>query len=260
VVILVFFSLSQSKLPAYILPVVPALALLIGRDAALEGAFEGKWPGLVLALAGAAAVEFGLPRIVRAMAIEDLVFAYFPWFIAGTAVLLAGGFLAWRLRPARIALRIATLALATVLGTQIFMSGLHPMDDRFSAETFAERLVGDDFALAPGAPFYSIGFFDESLSFYFGRTFTLVAYKGELGRGIEAEPGKYVESVEVFKQRWVASGDAYAAMTPQQYAAFRAEGLPMRVLGIDPKRVVVSRSREDPPRRARKPGWLQWWS
>jgi hypothetical protein len=134
------------------------------------------------------------------------------------------------------------------------------MDDRFSAETFAEQLLGDDFAFAPGAPFYSIGFFDESLSFYLGRTFTLVAYKGELGPGVEAEPGKYVESLEEFKRRWVASAEAYAAMTPQQYAAFRAEALPMRVLSSDPRRVVVSRSREDPPLRARDRGWLQWWS
>ena len=258
-VILVFFSLSQSKLPAYILPVVPALALLIARDTALRGKFDGTWPSLVLALAGAAALEIGMPRLMRAMAIEDLVFAFFPWFIAGTVVLVAGGLLAWRMRADRIAFRIATLALATVLGGQILLSGLHPMDDRFSAETFAERLLGDDFAFAPGAPFYSIGFFDESLSFYLGRTFTLVSYKGELGPGIEAESGKYVESLEEFKQRWVASDDAYAAMPPRQYAALKAEGLPMRLLGEDPKRVVVSRSREDPPRRAKNPGWLFWW-
>jgi hypothetical protein len=193
------------------------------------------------------------------MAIEDLVFAYFPWFIAGIAVLVAGGFLAWWVRADRIAFRIATLTLATVFGTQILLSGLHPMDDRFSAETFTEQLLGGErIAFAPGAPFYSVGYFDESLPFYLGRTFTLVSYKGELGPGIEAEPGRYVESMEEFKRRWVASDDAYAAMPPQQYAAFKAEGLPMRLLGADPKRVVVSRSREDPPRRAKNPGWLTW--
>jgi Aminoarabinose transferase C-terminal domain len=55
---------------------------------------------------------------------------------------------------------------------------------------------------------------DESLPFYLGRTFTLVSYQGELGRGIAADPGKYVESLEEFKRRWVASDDAYAAMPP----------------------------------------------
>jgi 4-amino-4-deoxy-L-arabinose transferase-like glycosyltransferase len=260
VVILVFFSLSRSKLPAYILPVVPALALLIARDVARRGVFDGRWPGLLLSLGGAIALESGLSHLTRAMAIEDLVFAYFPWFIAGVAVLVAGGFLAWRMRADRIALRIATLTLATVFGTQILLSGLHPMDDRFSAETFTEQLLGGEgFAFAPGAPFYSVGYFDESLPFYLGRTFTLVSYQGELGPGITAEPGKYVESLEEFKRRWVASDDAYAAMPPQQYAALKAEGLPMRLLGDDPKRVVVSRSREDPPRRAKNPGWLYWW-
>src|SRR4029077_14700063 len=42
-VVLVFFSFSKSKLPAYILPVLPALALLMGRDVARRAHLDMKW-------------------------------------------------------------------------------------------------------------------------------------------------------------------------------------------------------------------------
>jgi 4-amino-4-deoxy-L-arabinose transferase-like glycosyltransferase len=245
--ILVFFSMSASKLPAYILPLMPALALLLGRDIARRGTLEPKWAGLLLALAGAAALFFGLPQIVRAMNVEDLVYAYYPWFLGGLVVLVAGGLAAWGARAAGAMPRFMALALASLAGAQILLSGLHEMDDQNSAERFVEQLLGEDRGFARNVPFYSIGHFDESLAFYLARPLTLVAHRGELGPGIEAEPGKYVDSVEEFKRRWAAEAEAYAAMKPQQYAAFRGDGLPMRVLALNGRRVIVSRDQPEPP-------------
>jgi 4-amino-4-deoxy-L-arabinose transferase-like glycosyltransferase len=254
--ILLFFSASSSKLPGYIIPALPALALLIGRDVARRGRLDTTRPGLALALAGAALLALGMPALVRTHALDDVLYAYFPWLTLGALALAAGGFLAWALRGTAGLRPALALAFASVAGSQVILTGLHQLDTQYSTERFTERLLGEgrDFSSAP--PFYSIGFFDDSLPFYLGRTLTLVGYRGELGPGIAAEPDKYVASLAEFKRRWVAAPEAYAVMQPKQFAELRSQGLPMRVLAMDPRRVVVSRDQENPPLRARKPGAL----
>jgi hypothetical protein len=62
--------------------------------------------------------------------------------------------------------------------------------------------------------------------------------------------------MEQFKQRWVDSEHAYAAMTPRMYERLRAERLPMHMLAIDRRRVIVSRQAGEPPLLARPQGKL----
>src|SRR5262245_35821751 len=69
-VLLVFYSFSNSKLPAYILPVLPALALLIARDAARRAWLDMKWPALFAAAAGAASLAVVLPHIASSQRSE----------------------------------------------------------------------------------------------------------------------------------------------------------------------------------------------
>lgn len=246
-VILVFFSASSSKLPAYIVPAIPVLALLLGRDIAGGANLDARQPGLLLALAGACAFAFGLPAIAGSKSVGDLVYAYFPWFVGGATAFVAGGLIAWRLSAGPWSALV--LVFASVGGTQTLLLGLHQLDAHYSTERLVEQLLGDDPRFASQAPFYSVGFFDPSLPFYLGRTVTLVAHRGELGPGIDAEPGKYVESLAQFEQRWRNAPEAYAVMEPAQYAALRAAGLPMRVLVLDARRVIVSRDHPDPPLR-----------
>jgi hypothetical protein len=47
--------------------------------------------------------------------------------------------------------------------------------------------------------------------------------------------------VEDWKLRWMGLDQGYAIMHPDDYSRFAAENLPMRVLGRDPRRVIVSR-------------------
>jgi 4-amino-4-deoxy-L-arabinose transferase-like glycosyltransferase len=254
--ILLFFSASSSKLPGYIIPALPALALLIGRDVARRGRLDATRAGFVLALTGAAALAFGLPALRHAHALYDVESAYAPWLVLGALALVAGGFIAWALRGTAGLRPALALAFASIAGSQVILTGLHQLDTQYSTERFAEKLLGEgrDFSSAP--PFYSVGFFDDSLPFYLGRTLTLVGYRGELGPGIDAEPRKYVGSMAEFERRWIAAPAAYAVMQPAQYAALSARGLPMRVLAMDPRRILVSRGNENPPLSTRKPGAL----
>jgi 4-amino-4-deoxy-L-arabinose transferase-like glycosyltransferase len=246
-VVLVFFSFSKSKLPAYILPALPALALLIGRDVALRARIEVKWPALFGAAAGAAALVFALPRILSFDQIAGKAIAYLPWFLAGSVTLAACALAAWWLSERRAWLALLLLSFGSVAGLQLCLSGLHDVDENYSTEKFVEQFLGEDKDFAPEVPFYSVDHFDPSLAFYLGRTLTLVRYRGELEPGIAAEPERFVPTLEEFKQRWIDSRAAYAAMTPRMYAQLRAEGLPMHMLATDGLRVIVAREAGEPP-------------
>jgi hypothetical protein len=90
-------------------------------------------------------------------------------------------------------------------------------------------------------PFYSIQMHDQTLPFYLKRPVTLVQYTDEFALGLNAEPEKGIAQVEDWKPYWIALERGYALMNPANYDRFTAEGLPMRVLARDPRRVIVSR-------------------
>jgi hypothetical protein len=90
-------------------------------------------------------------------------------------------------------------------------------------------------------PFYSVDTYDQSLQFYLRRSTTMVSYKDELGFGIAQEPGKFIPDMAQFEQTWNADRDALALMSPNTYDRLRAQGLPMRLVARDTRRVIVSR-------------------
>ena len=83
--------------------------------------------------------------------------------------------------------------------------------------------------------------YDQTLPFYLRRPVTLVQYTDELALGLAAEPEKGIAQVDDWKIRWIALEQGYAIMNPANYAQFVIEGLPMRMLARDPRRVIVSR-------------------
>ena len=82
---------------------------------------------------------------------------------------------------------------------------------------------------------------DQTLPFYLKRPVTLVQYTDEFALGLNAEPEKGIAQIEDWKLRWIALARGYAIMNPANYEQLAAEGLPMRILGRDPRRVIVSR-------------------
>lgn len=239
--IMVFFSLSHSKLPSYILPLFPALGLLaapvIERMTArtlrwhlvlpglfclllvLTYPFVDRWPlgGRSLETLRAFAAHLALAGIVLGLALAA------AWFLLGRGD-----------RPR--ALRwIGGGALCAVL---IAMVGHNHYGQLKSSKRLVERTPG---ILAPDATYYSVRMFDQTWPFYLRRTVTLVDYQDEFATGLRIEPDKGIRSLDRFAERWRADPKPYAMMKQDSLASLRERGLPMRIVFADGERVVVDK-------------------
>ena len=238
VVIVVFFSASSSKLASYVLPAVPAFAVLFSLalgECTVRALRRALAPAACVALAAAAAT----PWLVRLQSREipaELYEAFAPW-VAGSMLVLATGLLAALWLDAR-GRRDAALAVAGLAGL-LCMQGVVTGHDAFapaqSAAAIAQRIRPH---LRPGMPFYSVSFYDHTLNFYLGRTVTLVEHKNEFEFGIAQEPHKFVPTFDEFARRWSADGEALAITSLENFPRVQAAGLPLAVIASDTRRVV----------------------
>jgi len=262
-VIVVFFSVSRSKLPAYVLPAFPAIALLLAMRPRERDAAALSWSAWGTCAAGIVllAAAHGLPRTQKFVALGEHAVAQLPWLYAAAAALLAGGAVAVaRVRAGRLASAAFMLVIATLGFWHLVFGFLHQTDADFSSERLIEEFTDDRKPYRPEVPFYSVAQFDPSVPFYLGRTTTLVATRGELGPGIDAEPGKAVATLEDFERLWRAQpGQAYAVLRPGTFADLRSRGLPMIEAATDGRLVIAARHAQEPePEKRTTGGWRRW--
>jgi len=233
-----FFSLSDSKLIPYILPAMPALALLI---AALPAeALRRDVPRTALLTMGAAIglallCVFG-PRFV-APSDRSEYFLQLAKPLAEIAALLAASGL-YVLSQRRDLTRAAVF-----LGVGWCLSGLLLVR---AAAAVAPVYSGVELARAlPVVPreasLYSVGTYDQTLPFYWRRTFTLVAYRGELDYGLQHDPRAEWPSTAQFIEQWNREPMAYAVMEQEMFDDLKSRGVPLRELARDVHRVLAAR-------------------
>ena len=243
--IFVFFSLSGSKLPSYILPMFPALALLIAVRLTTIDARVLAWqlaPLPVIALAGLLAVPY-TDRLASASIPAGLYQNQMPWLYAAAVVLLAGGTAAmvcgWRGSVRRAVVVCAFTGLAT---TQLLVTSEDSLSPAHSTYHLVQKLKPH---LKPSVPFYSVGSYEQTLPFYINRTVTLVAYQDEMAFGLKHEPQLWVPELADFERRWRGHAYALAVMGPEMYEQLQQTRLPMQLIARDTERVFV----RTPPRQ-----------
>jgi hypothetical protein len=91
------------------------------------------------------------------------------------------------------------------------------------------------------APIYSVGTYDQSLTFYLQRTVTLVGYRGELDYGLRKATGAEITDVAEFLRRWTSQPRAFAVMEKSMFDDLKSRGVPMRLIASDVNRVLVAR-------------------
>lgn len=244
VIVLVFFSASSSKLPGYILPMFPLIALLLAHDvdnvpSRTLAALLAIWsPFMVIA---AWFVPFASNR-VHIIGFATYFRDYLPWLEVALGLLAVGLLVSAvvALRGKRVA-AIATASAVSLTAMTLAVTGQQYLSPLYSTKQSFHRIAADLADAAPGTPFYSVLMFDQSSVFELKRPVTLVAYRDELDLGLRVEPHKGIATLAKFRRRWQNADDAFAIMRPEIYAALAAQGLPMFVLTQDPRHTLVRR-------------------
>lgn len=237
--ILLFFSASGSKLPAYILPVFPVFALVLG-DWLARAEPRRLWMMVAIVvplLAVAIALAWGAPERARNAWTRELYAAARPWILSGLAVLaVALAAAALRLRAGRKAGALAAIVAASLLFIDFVEDGYERLAPRQSGFQVAETIRRE---APPEARVYSVGLYDQTVPFYLGRTVTLVAYVDEFEMGLRLEPGRAIPTLEAFAADWVRPGSAVAIIHPDTYETLSTRGLAMTLLHRDERRILV---------------------
>ncbi|MBP9712992.1 MAG: glycosyltransferase family 39 protein [Sterolibacterium sp.] len=244
VVVFGFFSASSSKLASYILPLFPALAALIGLHLARLSARRPHllvWHAAPFVVLGIVALYFApeATRFSSERVPAELYANYIPWLRAAAISLLVGALLAILFARAQKP-RSAILSLATggLLMSLAILLGHDSLSPANSAAHIAAKIREQ---VKPDAPFFSVNTYDQSLQFYLKRPTTMVFYKDELGFGIEHEPHKFIADQKGFEQAWTTAPEAWALLDPATWQRFEKEGIPMRVIARDTRRVIVKK-------------------
>lgn len=242
--IFLFFSASHSKLISYVLPVAPALALIIGAYLPLMSAdrFRRHLLGNLVFLVVAAFGIIFLAYQGDARTPNALYRAFQMWLYAGLAVAAALTLAAaWLNRRAGVAAALAAFGAAWLAFGTIGGTG-HDEFGRYSSGALLAPTVRAELAKLPAdTPFYSIEMLDHTFPFYMGHTTIMVQRQDELAFGISMEPNKWIPTVDEWITRWKQETHALAIMPPGEYDTLVKQGVPMRVIARDNRRVIVEK-------------------
>lgn len=240
VFIFAFFSKSSSKLPSYILPLFPALALLAAPLVDSLDARRLRWHGVTALLLGLLLIAAGfiVPGLKASAERAALLQALAGWLLAGGVVATVCAVVGiWFLGRQQKMAGLIALALTTLLGAQIAATG----HDAFSKTNSSWHMVAAAAAhITPKTEFYAFRTYDQTLAFYLKRRLQLVEYRDEFSFGQKQEAERYM-SLETFRPRWLESVDAMMLVDPKTWAVLQAENWPGHILYKTEKRMLVKR-------------------
>lgn len=242
-VILGFFSLSQSKLPGYIIPIFPALALIVGNrlDSILGYSNSLQLPWKLqtgfFALLGIAGFFF-LDQVSK-QARPDEIEAYAQytyWIIAALITLVIFSLLALAQSKRNGLTSMTSFASGFFLCALIAGTGHETLGRAVSGIDLVEKVKA---SIPEKVNFYSVRILDHTVPFYLGKTMVMVEFPDELEFGVKQEPQLWLPTLDAFIERWAEDQTAYALMVPEQYLELQKLNLPMQEVGRDSRRVIV---------------------
>jgi 4-amino-4-deoxy-L-arabinose transferase-like glycosyltransferase len=237
-----FFSCSDAKLIPYVLPLVPALALLCAAPDAVPNAAAGRRSltagalltlGMSIGMLGYLSAIWTSPA-GRALALE------LRHIVVWTAALLAAIAIAGIVlaRRGRLEVSLAVLCVGWFLAACTILIAAHGAQRFFSAKDLALALKAEH----PGAAtVYAVQMYDQSLPFYLQHPVVLVDYRDEFTLGLSQAPELGIAALPEFSSRWRSSNAGYAEMPGETYDLLVLQGLPMRVIARFSENVLVSR-------------------
>jgi 4-amino-4-deoxy-L-arabinose transferase-like glycosyltransferase len=241
--VLVFFSISSAKLIPYILPAIPALALLCaGRKAA--DSRGSLLMGALLSLASSLGILVfvrGGWGSVEARALLPLIH---PVLFATCALLALGALISARYAlQGRLRAALAALSAAWFLASGSILVAADDAQSFFSAKDVALVLqsAADREGNPAHVPIFSVHSYEQSLPFYLRRPVVLVDYRGELDFGLTHYPQRGIPTLGQFAGVWLPLTEGFAVMPPNTRDQLAGLGVPMREIARFPELVIISR-------------------
>ncbi len=239
--IYLFFTVSGSKLPSYLLPMFPALALLMGNRIAVMSERTLFWqiaPVVLVAIVWLV-LAANAGKFADTPQQAELYPRFGAWMMVAGMVLLSGLLLGmamlWRSKKW---IAVVVLSLTGLLTGQIGLTGHNEAARDRSAKHIAEAIRDK---IKPEVPFYSVQTYEWTLAFYLPSIFTLVEYQDEMSFGIQQEPQRWIPSISEFAKVWETQSEAFAIMPAYTYPILQQKGLSMKTIFEDSQFVVVSR-------------------
>ncbi|MGH8784459.1 MAG: glycosyltransferase family 39 protein [Cupriavidus necator] len=237
--IFLFFSLSGSKLPGYILPVFPALAILAGAALARTG--DQPWRRQLCAMLVVGAIGLLASPVVATLDSNNtpnaLYRAYAVWAALAFALVLGSAAMGlWLLRRHGRLASIAAYAFGMLLAFSTALLGHEAIGRSASG---IDMVAPIERVLRPGMPLYGVGMLDHTLPFYLRHPLTMVAQADELAFGTGQEPQKWLPTLDAFVDAWQHGPRAIALLSPQAFSELSAR-VPMHVVARDWRRVAVA--------------------
>jgi hypothetical protein len=138
-------------------------------------------------------------------------------------------------------LMVIVLAIATFAGTELMLSGFEPIAQARAGTNLLPAVARE---LKPDTTVYSVGIYEQSLTFYLRRPVVLVDYLDEFSFGLQQEPQLSIPTVAQFVAKWradAASGHHDLAIIRQDIVAdMKSQGVPLRVVAADSRRTVIA--------------------
>jgi len=237
VFIFAFFSMGRSKLPTYLSPILPALALLIGRRIAEARSLRPDVVatgvlGVVLLL-GSSFVE----RFASESFTVPMLHDYRPWIAAAGLSLVAGAAVAWKARARWQS--VAGIAFSALLAFELGGWGYQGLQEPRSGAVEAAAIRP---LLEPDTRVFSVGRYSPSLSFYLGRPIELIRFRPRRDLDFADQVYERLPSAEDFRREWEAlPGQAIAVFRTEDLAYPELRGLPGRVVYQNPTKTALAR-------------------
>jgi 4-amino-4-deoxy-L-arabinose transferase-like glycosyltransferase len=257
ITIFLFFSISTSKLPPYILPIIPALAIVVAvwlQETEFYKFTTNISNALLFSLPVIGAITYFKLHTFYTKHVSTEYFQVFAKY-----ALIASGISLFALMTyyhfqyhyfrhlkdlaTKINFKIIALSISALLFFQILIWGYGSLSVAYSGYHLSQIIKAET---QPDTPIYSVGNYVNGLSFYLKRFVTLVDYDGELRYGLDTElpPEQnlhWIKDVTEFEIKWRSLSSGIAVLSTTHFAQFTRNKLPMRVLYQDSRRIAVAR-------------------
>jgi 4-amino-4-deoxy-L-arabinose transferase-like glycosyltransferase len=244
--IFLFFSVSGSKLPSYILPMFGAISLLLAPVALRLSPRGFVLSMLPIAAVGLALIVASLPHFVEKLSNfpERLPYALemAVWLRVSAVGLILTLAAAWWWSAGNVRIKaILAIASLSVLSVWAGLLGHNALSPAQSGQSLAKQFLEKEGNSRQQIPFYSVKSFDHTLPFYLQRSFIVVDWRDELDLGLNAQPERFVKDEATFLERWSTLPKGYAVMEFSVFERLKRSGFSHRIVAQDLRRVIVSR-------------------